>query len=500
MKNLMNWAITKNTKVVPLKDIPQFPFAELRAEIIRECQAEQRVIAFFGLPEQSGLRLYVVLADDNQSRLLVAAANLGKAQTYPAITPEIPALHIFEREFWEETGVTPEQHPWLKPVRYGFQRADRAQTMENYPFFKMTGDEVHEVAVGPIHAGVIEPGHFRFMCQGETVHHLEIQLGYQHRGVEALFLQPRPKFAPHLAESIAGDTVIGHATAYANAMEALGNVEISPRAEAIRAIALELERAAIHIGDMAAIANDVAYLLGNAVFGATRTLVINALLAICGSRFGRGLIRVGGVVFDIPEPLRQELKKTLAKVAEDVELMSETMFASPSVLSRLEQTGVVTKEQAQQMGLVGLAARASGISLDVRADHPFGLYRYAPIHKIVLDRGDVFSRAYLRYVEIQQALKYIQEQCDLFPEQAPLLQPVTALLPDSLVVSLTEGWRGEIVHVAITGENGVLRKYKIKDPSFNNWYGLAQAVRTNGISDFPLCNKSFNLSYCGNDL
>lgn len=496
----MKWAITKNTKVVSRQEIPQVPFAEFRDEIISQCHAGKRVIAFFGIPEQTSLLLYVVLADDEHSKLLIASSDLGKRKSYPALTPDVPAFHIFERELYENHGVTPEHHPWLKPVRYGFHRADRTQTIANYPFFTMSGDEVHEVAVGPIHAGVIEPGHFRFMCQGEIVHHLEIQLGYQHRGVEYLFLRPPRKFLPHLAESIAGDTVIGHVTAYANAMESLGNVEISPRAEAIRAIALEMERAAIHIGDMAAIANDVAYLMGNAVFGATRTLVINSLLAICGSRFGRGLVRVGGVVCDMPEQLRQQITKTLAKVYDDVELMSETMFSLTSVLSRLEQTGVVTKEQAQQMGLVGLAARASGVAIDVRADHPFGLYRYAPIYKIVLDHGDVFARTYLRYVEIQQSLNYIQEQCEHFPDDGQLLQPVTALQPDSFVVSLTEGWRGEIVHTAITGQDGALLAYKIKDPSFNNWYGLAQAVRTNEISDFPLCNKSFNLSYCGNDL
>jgi Ni,Fe-hydrogenase III large subunit len=261
-----------------------------------------------------------------------------------------------------------------------------------------------------------------------------------------------------------------------------------------------MERAGIHIGDLGALANDVAYLLGNAVYGATRTLVSKSLLAICGSRFGRGLIRVGGVVFDIESDKIQQLKATLEKVRQDVILMSETMFSTPSVLSRFEQAGVVDTEKARQIGLVGPAGRASGVLLDVRSDHPFGMYRYSPIHKMTMLTGDVFARAYIRYLEITHSLDYVLELLDNLPNDSTELRPVTQLAPDSLVVSMIEGWRGETAHAAITDSNGHLMRYKIKDPSFHNWFGLAQAVRGNGISDFPLCNKSFNLSYCGNDL
>ncbi len=496
----MNWITTRNNKPVPLKKIPVLDIETLREESITQVKNGRRVIGFFGARKPSGVMLYVVLADDENSMVSIAAADLKKAKSYPSFAAASTPFYIFENEFHEEFGIVPEGHPWLKPVRYPVDRADRAQTMENFPFFTMDGEEVHEVAVGPIHAGVIEPGHFRFMCHGETVHHLEIQLGYQHRGVERLFVEADRRFTPHLAESIAGDTVIAHASAHADAMESLGGIEISRRAQSIRGIALEMERAAIHIGDLGAIANDVAYLLGNSVYGATRTLVINSLLAICGSRFGRGLIRTGGVVRDIAPELASELAKTLSKVYRDVELMSETMFSSPSVLSRLEQTGIVTTERALEIGMVGLAAKASGIPLDVRSDHPFGIYRYFPVHKISMDSGDVFARAYLRYAEIKQSLNYILEQLEGIPEDAHLLTPVKKTQGESMVVSMTEGWRGEVVHIALTGKDGSLARYKIKDPSFNNWFGLAQAVRTNGISDFPLCNKSFNLSYCGNDL
>jgi Ni,Fe-hydrogenase III large subunit len=518
----MKRQITINNRVVARKDIPCLSLSEFRAEMVKAYRQGLRVVSFFGLPtggpgrplgerNAGAVLLYAVLADDDSSTLAITSTLFKERQGYPSITVDCPPFHIFEREFYEEFGILPENHPWLKPVRYDFRRSDLSQTMANYPFFSMIGDEIHEVAVGPVHAGIIEPGHFRFMCHGERVHHLEIQLGYQHRGVEALFEQSgadgttkQNPFRIHLAESIAGDTVIAHASACAQAAESLCNIEISRRAAAIRAIALELERIAVHIGDLGAIANDIAYLTGNAVFGAIRTLVINTSLAICGSRFGRGLIRVGGVRFDIPGPLQVKMKETLEKVRQDVLLMGETMFSSPNVLARLEKTGIIDKDKARETGMVGMAARASGIPLDIRADHPFGIYKSVPIHKFTMESGDVFARAYIRYIEIQKSIDFIMELLENLPEGEIMqtLKDSPALSPsgDRFVVSLTEGWRGEIAHIIITDAEGHIERYKIKDPSFNNWFGLAQAVRENGVSDFPLVNKSFNLSYCGNDL
>ncbi len=503
----MKWIISNNNKVINLNEIPVFDINELRNELIHifkmSNQGEsKRVIGFFGCNELNAIRLYVILADDAKSELLISSACFKEEKSYPSITKNIPAFHMFEREFYEEFGIEPIDHPWLKPVRYDKKRFDKTQRIENYPFFKMQGDEVHEVAVGPIHAGIIEPGHFRFMCNGEKVYHLEIQLGYQHRNIEQLFVDNN-KFSPHLAESIAGDTVIGHSTAYSNAIESLLNIDISNKASLIRAIALELERIAVHIGDLGAIANDIAYLMGNAVFGATRTLVINTLLSICGSRFGRGLIRVGGVTCDIDSELIGKMSAVLDKVSVDVGRMANTMFSSASVLSRLEKTGTISKEKAREIGLVGMAARASGLTLDARVDYPWGSYKNFSSDKELVDSGDVYARAYIRYKEINQSITIIKDLLNkiALQDKDVLLIKNSNLLPkNSMVVSIVEGWRGEIVHNVLTDNDGKICRYKIKDASFNNWYGLALAVRNNGISDFPLCNKSFNLSYCGNDL
>ncbi len=486
-----NWLLTKNNKRVNLLDIPTREISQLRSEIISQ---GKRPVGFFGKDWGNGsTKLFVILADDLNGDLLISSAIFGPDEkSYESITQEVPAFHIFEREFYEQFGIEPLNHPWLKPVR---------KNQDKYEFFDMKGEEVHQVAVGPIHAGVIEPGHFRFMCNGETVYHLEIMLGYQHRGVEDMMIK-RP--SNQLAESICGDSVIAYNTAYSQVMESLKGIEISEKAQLIRKAALEMERAAIQIGDMGAIAGDIAYAMGSAVFGVTRTLVINTMLEWSGSRFGRGLINVGGVNFDISEDEIKLTLKTLDKVAKDVDRMAKTMLKNSSVMSRLEKTGTVSYEKAKEIGLVGMAAKASGVPLDTRFDYPDKWMKVFNFEKKPFKGvGDVNSRFKLRYKEVKESLSMIRKILNKlkdYKNEPVLVSSNNEMVKDSFVVSLVEGWRGEVVHIAMTDGNGNLSKYKIKDPSFNNWYGLALAVRNNGISDFPLCNKSFNLSYSGNDL
>lgn len=487
---MVNWVKTKNNSKINLSEIPVLNIGNLREEIIKE---NKRPIGFFGKDWGNGqVRLFTILADDRNSELLVSSALFSQNEkSYECITNEIPSFHIFEREFYEQFGIEPLHHPWLKPVRLN---------QDNYEFFEMKGEEVHQVAVGPIHAGVIEPGHFRFMCNGETVYHLEIMLGYQHRGVEDMMV----KFPSNqLAESICGDSVIAYNTAYSQVMETLKEIQISDKAQLIRMACLEMERAAIHIGDMGAVAGDIAYLMGASVFGATRTLVINTMLEFCGSRFGRGMITVGGVNYDLSDEIIQRALKTIAKVEKDVERMTNTMLKNSTVMSRLEKTGTVSKERAQEIGLVGMAAKACGFDLDSRFDFPEKWIKELGIHrKAFKAKGDVNSRFKLRYKEVLQSLSIVKKILTKLSEykNEQIVVSGGEISKDVLAISIVEGWRGEVVHVAMTDSLGNLTRYKIKDPSFNNWYGLGLAVRNNGISDFPLCNKSFNLSYSGNDL
>ncbi len=498
----MSMATAKNSEPLSLAEIPVLTAEAFRESVAAACSGGARPAGLFKAAFPSGDRIVAVLADDGASLFRLFSAEAAGLSSYPSLTPEIPAFHLFERELWEETGILPEGHPWLKPVRYPRGRFDANNRIENYPFYKFEGEGVHEVGVGPVHAGIIEPGHFRFSCHGELVYHLEIQLGYQHRGVERMFetCHDHERTKAVLAESVAGDTVVGHCLAYCQAAEGLSGVRPTGRDYLLRGVALELERAAVHIGDLSALCNDVAYLLGNAVFGATRTLVINTSLAFCGNRFGRGFIRPGGVRADAGKNTVAKAVATLRKVAADVRLMGETMFGTPSVMERFEGTGRVSKETAVEIGLVGPAGRASGLDLDVRRDLPSGVYEHSRTVPVVKDTGDVAARAGVRYEECLASLATALDLLGRLDGGPGRTAALPAFRPSSIVVSATEGWRGEIVHAAVTDPAGRISRYKIKDPSFNNWFGLALAVRDNGISDFPLCNKSFNLSYAGFDL
>lgn len=495
----MSGAILKNGQAVPLRDVPMLSEGAFRTEVVGSVEKGHRLVSFFGEKLAGGrVRLLAILADDAAHTLSVRAA--VASDRYPALTSECPQAHLFEREVFEQTGVVPEGHPWLKPVRrHDLATTPTATETARHPFFAMSGDEVHEVAVGPVHAGVIEPGHFRFQCHGEVVHHLEIHLGYQHRGVEEALVGGPHKRTMFQMETVAGDTTIGHGIAYCMAQEALSGTAIPPRAHALRAIALELERLANHVGDMGALSNDVAFLPTSSYCGRLRGDFLNVSAELCGSRLGRGFVRHGGVAFDITQDQVKMLSDRLVKAQGDLMAALDEFFESPSVLSRLQGTGPITVAQCRDLGFVGVAARAAGLDRDVRADHPFGRYTSAPIAVSTWPSGDVMARAMVRRLEIEASLAYILQQMAALP-LGPTLASPTPLAPDSLAVALTEGWRGEVVHVAATNAAGRFSRYKITDPSFHNWFALALALRGQQISDFPLCNKSFNLSYCGFDL
>lgn len=487
------FALLANGTGIPWTEVPAWPIARFLAATGHELDRGARLCALFGVDEASGTGLVGVLAFDADNTLAVARSHPVQG-AYPALTASHPQAHLFEREIHEQHGLTPSGHPWLKPVR-----KTRGDAPANGGFFRVEGREVHEVAVGPVHAGIIEPGHFRFQCAGEEVLHLEIALGYQHRGIEEALPGGPHRATMSQMETVAGDSTVAHATAYATVLESLAGTEAPLRAQWLRAVALELERLANHTGDIGALANDVAFLPTSSACGKIRGDYLNLTALLCGNRFGRGLVRPGGVRHDLEPQRLEQLSSRLRAARTDTEQALAWFWDSASVCARLENVGTVFARQANEIGLVGPAARACGLVRDVRYDHPAGWHRFAQAPVAVWPDGDVFARARVRSLEIQRSGEFLQEQLATAPEGECWNEPPPPE-PDTLAVALVEGWRGEVCHVGLTGTNGTFRRYKIVDPSFHNWSGLALALRGAAISDFPICNKSFNLSYCGFDL
>jgi len=499
----MNHTTIVNNQTIPLSEIPEVDYKEfsgLNLGFLTN-SPERHCVNYFGYPLGNQIKLICCIADDSNQKIYLSSCLVAKTDTIDSLTNRNFCFEKFEREIHENFGIDYNDHPWLKPVRYAHNRADQTQTIANYPFYSIESDELHEVGVGPIHAGIIEPGHFRFICNGEQILHLEIQLGYQHRGIEQQFLEKNKLLQRTiLAETITGDTVVGHTTAFSQVWESLCGFKVSRDIEFARTIALELERMAVHTGDLSGVCTDIAYQLGNSVFGRLRTPIINYMQEWCGNRLSKGLVRPGRNQFPFTPGLAARLAEVLDVYEPDFLEMNEQMFQLPSVLSRFERTGVVSYDDVLSIGTVGMAARMSGLSRDIRSSHPFCLYPEISHKPIIKHHGDVYSRVQIRKAEVKQSIQYIRNLIQNVPEYDDSEPSFNSPKPNSFTLSLVEGWRGEICHCAITGNTGELILYKVKDPSFHNWLALALSVRNNEISDFPICNKSFNLSYSGHDL
>lgn len=481
---------------VATDDIPSLNVDTWRGDLLARMGAGARVITLYGRRAGDDVTITSVLQDPDRTihvSRTVAPADAG----YHEMTTTQPGLHCFERELHEQTGLRIAGHPWLRPVRYeGREQA----AMNAHPFYKVEGKEVHEVAVGPIHAGVIEPGSFRFMCHGEQVLHLEVQLGYQHRGVEERLLRVDPRHLAPLVETITGDTSVGHAWAYCAAIESLAGCELDLETEVARAIALELERVAMHLSGLSGLAADVGFLQGATTYGRLRTTAINTTMRLCGSRFGRTAVVPGGVGRHLRSESMTVVTEAIQLLQRDLAIINDCFLESRTVQHRLRGVGILTEGDARSLGVVGPVARASGVDGDLRAGMKRGAYDFAPLGAASCAEGDCWARARIRVLETDASLAWLARVSAIYMGWPHPKRTVGSLRARHFVIAMAEGCRGEVVHCLETNAIGALANYKVQDPSLRNWMGLALAVRGNEISDFPICNKSFDLSYCGNDL
>lgn len=507
-----NFIKIKNSETVNFSAIPSFVPKEFSETIKTFCNDGLSIASYFAfINKNSKIQLLALFADRHNSNLIPITTELCENRIQ-SLASEYPQLQLFEREIAEQFGAIFDGHPRFYPLRFhssytGNDAWNRTSEIEIkpavIPFPPVEGDDIHEVAVGPVHAGVIEPGHFRFQCYGETVFNLQISLGYQHRGIEKILIGCPDKKTIHLIETAAGDSTIAHTTAYSQIIETLYECnKLSPQSLSARAVLLELERMANHTGDIGALANDVAFLPTSSYCGRIRGDFLNMIADFCGNRFGRRAIIPGGIRYSLNRNRIENLKSKFKKSFDDLNLAAELLFNTSSAVERFEECGVLTKQTAQSLGIVGLAARASGIPIDARFDFPSGIYNYNQIPVVTLDTSDVYARALIRWLEAKNSAQFILNQLDFLSEGnfSSDKELNGTPKPDSFIASIVEGWRGEVVHTAITDSNGRFLRYKIVDPSFHNWNGLEAVLKNESIFNFPLCNKSFNLSYCGYDL
>ena len=437
--------------------------------------------------------------------------------TVPAETPAVVSLATlhypasrFEREIYDLFGIVFDGHPDPRPlVRHAFWPTDYFPLRKDagpreftddgrpFPFTEVGGEGVYEIPVGPVHAGVIEPGHFRFSVVGETIIDMKSRLYFTHKGTEKLFEGREPAAGVELAERVSGDTTIGHSLAFCQALEAAAGLNVPDRAKYLRVVLLEMERLYNHVGDFGMIANDTGYAVAHSHCFRIRERLLRLNKRLTGNRLLRGGIIPGGVAHDLPADL--DLSAEVEAALRDFDDIVELTLANTLVIDRLEGTGRLTTRTARDHGVLGYVARGSGIDTDVRRDHPFAAYRDLAFRVPVFESGDVKARTLVRVEEAREAARLIRQAVERLPGGA-LASPLDGVPPFEPAFGLVEGWRGAIVHWVMVDRTGRLFRVKIMDPSFLNWRPLSYALLKNIVPDFPLCNKSFNQSYSGNDL
>ena len=467
--------------------------------------ANTRLVSIFGSTDDNGLRYVHYLIDVNGREYRMLRSPVPGA--IPSATQITPAAAWYERELHDQYGIECDGHPDPRPLLLHENWPENVHPMIDdashvpwadgrYHFLKVQGEGVCEVPVGPIHAGIIEPGHFRFSVVGDTVLHLELRHFCTHKGTEKLFENTPVMDGVLIAESVSGDNCFSHAVAYCQAIENAFAISVPSRAQAVRLIGLELERMLAHIADVGALCGDVGFTVPAAYTARLKETLLQASTRFFGTRFWRGVAVPGGVTRDLSSAETGEFGRIVTAAAREFQQMARLILHTSSVQNRFESTGILTAEIAKQLAVVGPVARASGIRLDVRRDHPSGRYRDINVDIPQYKYGDVLARARIRIDETAISMGLINETLKELPAGSVLV-PVP-LSGNAEALSAVESPRGELLYW-VRIRDGKITRCHIKSPSFQNWPALPLAMPGNIIADFPLINKSFTLSYSGCD-
>lgn len=525
-QELISAFVPKTSKAATHGSLLVFEVAQGEIRALARAYAESRSLRLVTMMatddrEKDGdMKVYYVFGTPGASKFLVPFVRASKEGSYPSIAREVHAASMYERTIKESFGLAAEGHPaalqphrlhapWPKdsfPMRKDADRPTEDINPEHsirYDFAEVRGEGIYEVPVGPVHAGIIEPGHFRFSMAGEEILSLEARLGWVHKGSEKLFESLSIANQLKLAERIAGDTSFTHAVAYAQAIEDLAGIAVPERGAALRVVFSEIERLANHVSDIGFIMGDTGFNFGGAHCSRLRERVMRVAERATGHRFLRGAAAIGGVHADLDAKAEAEIAAEIADIERDFAEVMRVADDSTSFNNRLVGTGTVSAEAALDHAAVGVAARACGIPTDVRRDHPYAAYAKFPIAMPEVKTGDVAARYQVRVHEAREALRLIQAVLAKLPKgaaRAAVDLDRIGLRKQSFALGLAEGWRGEIAYLIATDASGKIVRVAPRDPSFIDWHLAPIAAAGNVLLDFPLINKSFNMSYSGNDL
>src|SRR2546422_299189 len=455
---------------------------------------------------------YLYALDSAQGFVLVRVPIAPDEPVLTSLTNAVHAVNWQEREIQDLFGIKLLGHPnprrcvlhddWpeVYPLRKDFNLRAKLPPFAGarHKFREVEGEGVFQVPVGPVHAGIIEPGHFLFSVAGEPVLYLQLRMFYVHKGIEKLFESMPVPHCVRLAESISGDSSFAHATAFCHAVERATGVEAPPRARALRVLCLELERLYNHVADIGAICTDVAFVTAQMHAMRLKERVLRVNEHLTGNRLLRGMACLGGVRFDFDAEQLRALTRFVDEFEHAFKDLVELIRSHSGTRERLETTGVLRPEVARNLGIVGIAGRASGFDHDLRRDFPHDFYDQVQFTVPVFSEGDVQRRMVVRREELLQSFGIIRQVVEKLPA-GPIQTKIGEVPPDRVALGYVEGWRGEIFHWIHTAPGTRLARCKIKDPSMQNWPALSEAILGNIIPDFPVVNKSFNLSYSGTD-